>query len=301
VVLFESLRLPGYESNKLDSDMLELFEKGYKTIADCETTKTKFTPDELALTELRPPIGIDERNTTIIEQWKTRARQDVRLKSIQLNQSRGHTSNKLKQVKGQVRDAAKSLVQFHNQLKKHSYEIVKIIKGMAGEKNAPQDMFKWLDNYTIYAENLKELAKELHAQSDSVLHAESLITDANQLLDESAKIHARLFALAESQNRDRNEDENGNESPTEDNENGLLVTNHKKRKDSKNKESKLQNYQQRNKTAVIIRNRIKAKLEGRDPDQANRKSVKEQVSNIISEARAIHNLALMYEGWTSWV
>ena len=42
------------------------------------------------------------------------------------------------------------------------------------------------------------------------------------------------------------------------------------------------NKQQRNKTAVIIKRRIKEKLEGRDPDAAVRKSVTDQVRfNII--------------------
>ena len=35
----------------------------------------------------------------------------------------------------------------------------------------------------------------------------------------------------------------------------------------------------RNKTAIIIRNRIKDKLEGRDPDGNNQTSVKQQVNN----------------------
>ena len=70
----------------------------------------------------------------------------------------------------------------------------------------------------------------------------------------------------------------------------------------------------RNKTAIIIRNRIKEKLEGSDPDKNITVTVSQQVlfysifetnfdkvDYVVTESRAIHNLALMYEGWTSWV
>jgi phosphatidylinositol kinase/protein kinase (PI-3 family) len=101
-------------------------------------------------------------------------------------------------------------------------------------------------------------------------------------LDETAKINASLFALAEHQRH-----------PTEQD------STEQRKSHTQNKLEN--NKQQRNKTAVIIKRRIKEKLEGRDPDAAVRKSVADQVSHVVSEARAIHNLALMYEGWTSWV
>lgn len=43
------------------------------------------------------------------------------------------------------------------------------------------------------------------------------------------------------------------------------------------------------------------KLDGRELDPNKKLSVAEQVSYIITEATDIRNLALMYEGWTSWV
>lgn len=58
---------------------------------------------------------------------------------------------------------------------------------------------------------------------------------------------------------------------------------------------------ERNQTAILILKRIQQKLDGHDPDENLQKSLSDQVDHVISEARAIHNLALMYEGWTSWV
>ena len=76
------------------------------------------------------------------------------------------------------------------------------------------------------------------------------------MLDETAKINSSLFALAEHQRHPTEQDST----------------------ERKNTQNKLENNkQQRNKTAVIIKRRIKEKLEGRDPDATVRKTVKDQV------------------------
>eukprot|EP00118_Oscarella_pearsei_P002798 m.11633 g.11633 ORF g.11633 m.11633 type:complete len:3440 (+) comp23529_c0_seq1:72-10391(+) len=59
--------------------------------------------------------------------------------------------------------------------------------------------------------------------------------------------------------------------------------------------------QERNTFAVNVWRRVKAKLEGRDVDPNKRMSVAEQVEWVIQQATSKENLALMYEGWTSWV
>ncbi|XP_074602353.1 serine/threonine-protein kinase Smg1 [Brevipalpus obovatus] len=58
---------------------------------------------------------------------------------------------------------------------------------------------------------------------------------------------------------------------------------------------------ERNTYATNVWKRVKMKLDGRDPDPAKRSSVSEQVDYVIEESMKIENLALMYEGWTSWV
>lgn len=47
--------------------------------------------------------------------------------------------------------------------------------------------------------------------------------------------------------------------------------------------------------------RIRSKLEGRDPDANKTSRVQEQVDWMIREALNQDNLALLYEGFTSWV
>lgn len=47
--------------------------------------------------------------------------------------------------------------------------------------------------------------------------------------------------------------------------------------------------------------RVRAKLEGREPDVLRRSSVAEQIDFIIRESTNLDNLALLYEGWTSWI
>lgn len=47
--------------------------------------------------------------------------------------------------------------------------------------------------------------------------------------------------------------------------------------------------------------RVKLKLEGREVDSVKKSTVPDQVELIIKQAMDVENLALMFEGWTSWV
>lgn len=59
--------------------------------------------------------------------------------------------------------------------------------------------------------------------------------------------------------------------------------------------------QKRNAYAVSVWRRIRMKLEGRDPDPNRSSRVQEQIDWMIKEATNQDNLALLYEGFTSWV
>lgn len=59
--------------------------------------------------------------------------------------------------------------------------------------------------------------------------------------------------------------------------------------------------QKRNAYAVSVWRRIRMKLEGRDPDPNRTSRVQEQIDWMIKEATNQDNLALLYEGFTSWV
>ena len=59
--------------------------------------------------------------------------------------------------------------------------------------------------------------------------------------------------------------------------------------------------EEKNTFALNVLRRVKAKLEGREPDVLRRSSVAEQVDFIIRESTNVENLALLYEGWTSWI
>lgn len=59
--------------------------------------------------------------------------------------------------------------------------------------------------------------------------------------------------------------------------------------------------QERNSYAVGVWRQVKAKLDGRDPDLNRRFTIPEQVDYVVREARNVENLAVLYEGWTSWV
>jgi PI-3-kinase-related kinase SMG-1 len=59
--------------------------------------------------------------------------------------------------------------------------------------------------------------------------------------------------------------------------------------------------QEQNTYAVGVWRRVKAKLDGRDPDPNYRMTVAEQVKFVIDEAVSLDNLCQLYEGWTPWV
>jgi phosphatidylinositol kinase/protein kinase (PI-3 family) len=59
--------------------------------------------------------------------------------------------------------------------------------------------------------------------------------------------------------------------------------------------------QEQNSYAVGVWRRVKAKLDGRDPDPGYRMTVAEQVKFVIDEAVGLDNLCQLYEGWTPWV
>lgn len=62
-----------------------------------------------------------------------------------------------------------------------------------------------------------------------------------------------------------------------------------------------QKEQRKNVYAVSVWRRIRSKIEGRDPDPNKSSRVQEQVDWMIREALNQENLALLYEGFTSWV
>ena len=62
-----------------------------------------------------------------------------------------------------------------------------------------------------------------------------------------------------------------------------------------------QKEQRKNVYGVSVWRRIRSKLEGRDPDANKTSRVQEQVDWMIREALNQDNLALLYEGFTSWV
>ncbi len=59
--------------------------------------------------------------------------------------------------------------------------------------------------------------------------------------------------------------------------------------------------QSKNMTALNALKQIRAKLEGRDTADRSRVTVSEQINGLIMAATAPEHLAVMYEGWMSWI
>ena len=59
--------------------------------------------------------------------------------------------------------------------------------------------------------------------------------------------------------------------------------------------------QEKNSHAVGIWKRVRAKLEGRDGENAEKLSVSQQVDTVLQAATSHEHLSQMFEGWTSWI
>ena len=198
-----------------------------------------------------------------IEKWRLNGKHHTRAQLAKLNHSRSHSNNKIKQVKATIKEYACSLLSHHNQRKKTLYEVQKVMHDIAPENPNSGPIRAWLADYTNYSDALKELTSELAAQAETILYTEPLIQgksfaqefrfnyclDANQLLDETTKITNSLFQLGEAKNES---------------EKAEVV--------------EVVEKASRNKTAIMIRNRIKEKLEGSDPDKSATVSVSQQVN-----------------------
>ena len=78
VILFETMRLPSFETNKLDRENMNLLDAALKIITDSINTTAKLGEDELALTELIPPPEPGQ-DASIIEKWRQTAKQQTKL------------------------------------------------------------------------------------------------------------------------------------------------------------------------------------------------------------------------------
>lgn len=194
VYTFESLRLPGFESNKFDCDNLKLIETSIKIISDFEMCSNQVQPEEVTLTELTPPV-LDDKTPFVADKWRQNCRQELKIKSSNLNHSKSHSNNRIKQVKVSIKEFSGFLATLHNQRKKALREVVKLLQEIPASNPASAKAKSWLEAYADYAESVKDLANELSSQSESIILAERLITETNSLLDETTKDPFRIFFM----------------------------------------------------------------------------------------------------------
>ena len=63
----------------------------------------------------------------------------------------------------------------HAQRKKILKEVIRILQEMPGDNPTKPASEQWLLDYANYTDNMKDLAKELSAQAETIVHTESLI------------------------------------------------------------------------------------------------------------------------------
>ena len=138
---------------------------------------------------------MDEKQPNAIEKWRQHARQDIKSKASQLNHSKSHSNNKIKQVKGNIKEFSGQLASIHVQRKKILKEVIRILQEMPSDNPSSPKAQQWLLDYVNYTDSLKDLAKELAAQSETIVHTEPLIGKFPYLFKKLARVKNSLWYI----------------------------------------------------------------------------------------------------------
>ena len=162
---------------------------------------------------------------------------------------------------------------------------------------------KYLVQYRVFSDLVSSLMHELTRSEDLTEEkARYLTRNLEQLKEVIGPIYEDLVEFATLLREDNIEQYK--KARKEEMENGFLTNalhapGSNIKKAGQNSVSNLT--EEKNTFALNVLRRVRAKLEGREPDVLRRSSVAEQVDFIIREATSLDNLSLLYEGWTSWI
>uniref|UniRef100_T1KSW0 non-specific serine/threonine protein kinase n=2 Tax=Tetranychus urticae TaxID=32264 RepID=T1KSW0_TETUR len=219
----------------------------------------------------------------------------------------------------------KSVINNHNSLLAEIKHIIRVLSkleeremGPESKHNGPINQYylvhrKFIENIYKLVKELEQLSSGSNMNQDS--ESESLIVNIKErlhlvmklvdpvydtLLDLVGKVEdfeSSEFSLKKFSAKELFSTENNNTSPEKGSQyNGVSSFNGPNEKPIKHILGL-----ERNTYATNVWKRVKMKLDGRDPHPVNRSSISEQVDYVIKESMKLENLALMYEGWTSWV
>lgn len=281
----EVFRTKNGDTINADAAFMTLLSTCQQSAALQETQEQDLTDQELCLFKLNAPKGdkIDKAWIRSTMEAAATAAKAVKAKVLEESES-------VKKVEAEIRTGGAKAVQVIGRHQKLMSDVGALLRTISkSEDYEVPEVRKYLSNYKTFSEHISTLVKTcgLDVQSDQSIKD---LTDAIDSLKECMDdIFDKVIDFSNTF-----KDENLEAYKVRKNEDGLADPEESGRIQASSVEEK-------NAFAMNVLNRIRNKLEGREPNALRKASVEEQVDFIIREATSQENLAFMYEGWTAWI
>lgn len=328
VLHHEALRTQTTESIASDSAFVALVTECQNAFAlkHSQAQNQTLTEQELALFSMNPPkeaspnplqprINEGIVDFTIDRNWILGTEETIasRVKNVQadLIQENQRLSLALSSLHQAVTNDLKSAINIHQKLMADVGALLKAIDkssevGGETEYEVPE-IKKYLVKYRVFSDLISSMMQELaHGEDLTEEKSRYLTRNIEHLKEVIGPIYEDLVEFATLLREDNIEIYK--KARKEVTENGFLTNGSgiggvgtKKQGNNEQDGMGINLKEEKNTFALNVLRRVRAKLEGREPDVLRRSSVAEQVDFIIREATNLDNLALLYEGWTSWI
>ena len=319
----EVLRTQTTESVASDSAFVALVTECQNAFAlkSAQAQNQTLTEQELALFSMNPPkevapiandLGGGMIDFTIDRNWILETEEAIatRVKTAQneLIQENQRLTSALSSLHQSVTTDLKRAINVHQKLMADVGALLKAIDkspeaGGETDYEVPE-IQKYLREYRKFSDLLSSLMHELTRSEDLTEEkARYLTRNLESLKEIICPIYEELVEFATLLREDNIE--KYKKARKEEMENGFITnaSNASNKRINKSDKNNVRNNltEEKNTFALNVLRRVRAKLEGREPDVLRRSSVAEQVDFIIREATSLDNLSLLYEGWTSWI
>uniref|UniRef100_A0ABD2W8V2 non-specific serine/threonine protein kinase n=2 Tax=Trichogramma kaykai TaxID=54128 RepID=A0ABD2W8V2_9HYME len=294
ILQFESLR----SINQPDTiathvtfmDVLMKFKKSCMLTENLDVT---VTPLEVSLVELLQ-LGANEQKDIDVA-W---LRQTEHLLSAGIVEIKKNNQECVENLTSAELSLKEKLVSLQNAMADHHRlinDVRLLLKRMSKQETMP-GLNDFLQKYRSYTEKLSTSIKDLDLQKINSESASALKADFEDLNAVVPQLYDELLQFADLANETTETQPNKPKLVRQDSvyfspRRGVPAINPATGKAT----------QQQNTYALSVWRRIRAKLDGRDPNPARKVTVSEQIEYIIREALSIDNLSQLYEGWTPWV
>ena len=328
VLHHEALRTQTTESVASDGAFVALVTECQNafTLKHTQAQNQTLTEQELGLFSMNPPKEASPTthqprlnggivDFTIDRNWILGTEETIasRVKNVQadLIQENQRLSLALSNLHQAVTNDLKRAINIHQKLMADVGALLKAIDksseaGGETEYEVPEIQV-YLVKYRVFSDLISSIMQELaHGEDLTEEKSRYLTRNIEHLKEVIGPIYEDLVEFATLLREDNIE--MYKKARKEVTENGFLTTGSgiagvgaKKQGNTEQHSAGINLKEEKNTFALNVLRRVRAKLEGREPDVLRRSSVAEQVDFIIREATNLDNLALLYEGWTSWI